>query len=169
MKLTLKSSLREFQNLMSEGLGDHLEVLALFRENTPFSHFLDVDCIPPPLFLWQLIAREAKIIKEERRDVAFMEFLGSLRKDLAGKAKSIGKGASSTMFYTCFLLPIGVPATTIMDDCEETEARNPSPNDKVSPRLGILQILGEINQEHENPPSTLSDSVLSLENIMDAQ
>ncbi|VFQ80892.1 unnamed protein product [Cuscuta campestris] len=61
MKLTLKSSLGEFQNLMGEGLGDHLEVLDLFRESTPFSHFLDVKCIPPPLFLWQLIAREAKI------------------------------------------------------------------------------------------------------------
>ncbi|VFR02660.1 unnamed protein product [Cuscuta campestris] len=53
-----------------------------------------------------------------------------------------------------------------MDDCEESEARNRSPDDKVFPRLGILQILGEINQEHENPPSTLSDSVLSLENRM---
>ncbi|VFQ82599.1 unnamed protein product [Cuscuta campestris] len=61
MKLTLKSSLGEFQNLMGEGLGDHPEVLDLFRESTPFSHFLDVECIPPPLFLWQLIAREAKI------------------------------------------------------------------------------------------------------------
>ncbi|VFQ73721.1 unnamed protein product [Cuscuta campestris] len=59
-----------------------------------------------------------------------------------------------------------VPAMTIMDNCEETKARNPSPDDKVSPRLGILQILGEINQEHENPPSTLCDYVLSLENIM---
>ncbi|VFQ74068.1 unnamed protein product [Cuscuta campestris] len=61
MKLTLKSSLGEFQNLMGEGLGDHPEVLDLFRENTPFSHFLDIECIPPPLFLLQLIAREAKI------------------------------------------------------------------------------------------------------------
>ncbi|VFQ65931.1 unnamed protein product [Cuscuta campestris] len=97
---------------------------------------------------------------------AFMESLGSLRKDLAAKDKSIGRGASSTMYYAGFLLPIGVPETTIMDDCEETEARNPSPDHKVSPRLGILQIVGEINQEHENQPSTLSDSVLSLENRM---
>ncbi|VFQ80119.1 unnamed protein product [Cuscuta campestris] len=59
-----------------------------------------------------------------------------------------------------------VPETTIMDDCEETEARNPSPDDKDSPGPGILQILGEINQEHENPPSTLSNSVLCLENRM---
>ncbi|VFQ78612.1 unnamed protein product [Cuscuta campestris] len=43
MKLTLKSSLGEFQNLMGEGLGDHPEVLDLFRESTPFSHFLDVE------------------------------------------------------------------------------------------------------------------------------
>ncbi|VFQ61488.1 unnamed protein product [Cuscuta campestris] len=391
MKLTLKSSLGEFQNLMGEGLGDHPEVLDLFRENTPISHFLDVECIPPPQFLWQLIAWEAKIKrkgemwfvvkglpvryslrefslisglncshlnagfenskeltsakndfirahfpsakkgkksaavtykmvvqrffnickgldiekKKEGQEMdavkmatllfvvvvllgpadrdksaipdwilgmiaqwtavlgcpwgtwAFMESLGSLRKDLAAKAKSIGRGASSTMYYTSFLLPIGtlqsilvpdkfeataewylnfhplettthpeldafvaklegrgevhilverkrkawnvpsptrdnseernehisspqesqrsqslrespsrVPETTIMDDCEETEARNPSPDHKVSPRLGILQIIGEINQEHKNPPSTLSDSVLSLENRM---
>ncbi|VFQ98902.1 unnamed protein product [Cuscuta campestris] len=57
-----------------------------------------------------------------------------------------------------------VPETTIMGDCKETEARNPSPDHKVSPRLDILQIVGEIKQEHENQPSTLSDSVLSLEN-----
>ncbi|VFQ85257.1 unnamed protein product [Cuscuta campestris] len=484
---------------MGEGLGDHPEVLDLFRESTPFSHFLDVECIPPPMFLWQLIAREAKIKRKEEmwfvfkgvpvryslrefslisglncshlnasfenskeltsakndfirahfpsakkgkksaavtykmvvqrfleickgldmekkkegqemvavkmaallfvvvvllgpadRDKSaipewilgmiaqwtavlgfpwgtweFMESLGSLRKDLAAKAKSIGRGASSTMYYTGFLLPIGilflesclgtganittrspqtsparpriclwgeipikkkithtemdayvgdvqfeataewylnfhplettkhpeldafvaklecrgevhipverkrkarnvpsptrdnseernehisspqesqrsqslrespsrvshsnipnpsspnphpakpssntfqelfdrmskkidniaeeqrkrfevlekkvdalstlinqkivnkVPETTIMGDCEETEARNPSPDHKVSPRLGILQIIGEIKQEHENQPSTLSDSVLSLEN-----
>ncbi|VFQ79311.1 unnamed protein product [Cuscuta campestris] len=62
--------------------------------------------------------------------------------------------------------PLEVPETTIMDDCEETEARNPLPDHKVSPRLGIFHILREINQEHENPPSTLFDSVLSLENRM---
>ncbi|VFQ97611.1 unnamed protein product [Cuscuta campestris] len=59
------------------------------------------------------------------------------------------------------------PETTIMGDCEETEARNPSPDHKVSPNcpiLDILQIVGEIEQEHENQPSTHSDSVLSLEN-----
>ncbi|VFQ76093.1 unnamed protein product [Cuscuta campestris] len=446
---------------MREGLGDHPEVLDLIRENTPFSHFLDVECIPPPpLFLWQLIVREAKIKrkgemwfvfkgvpvryslrefslisglncshlnagfensneltsakndfirahfpsakkgkkfaavtykmvvqrfleickgldrekKKEGQEMdavkmaallfvvvvllgptdrdksaipdwilgmiaqwtailgfpwgtwAFMESLGSLRKGLAAKAKSIGRWASSTMYYTGFLLPIGtlksilvpdkfeataewylnfhplettkhpeldafvaklecrgevhipverkrksrnvpsptrdnseernehisspqesqrsqslrespyrvshsnipnpssptphpakpssnsfqelfdrmskkidniaeeqrkrtdlflcknmkvnvtesgeeptknpqeVPEMTIMGDCEETEARNPSPDHKVSPRLGILQIVREIKQEHENQPSTLSDSVLSLEN-----
>ncbi|VFQ70793.1 unnamed protein product [Cuscuta campestris] len=176
MKLTLKSSLGEFQNLMSEGLGDHPEVLDLFRENTTFSHFLDVECIPPPLFLRQLIAREAKIKrkgemcldickgldrekKKEGQEMdavkmatllfvvvvllgpanrdksaipnwiqgmiaqwtavlgfpwgtwAFMESLGSLRKDLTAKAKSIGRGASSTMYYTGFLLPIGKKKT----------------------------------------------------------
>ncbi|VFQ69665.1 unnamed protein product [Cuscuta campestris] len=261
MKLTLKSSLGEFQNLMSEGLGDHQEVLALFRENTSFSHFLDVECIPPPLFLWQLIAREAKIKrkgemwfvvkgvseltstkndfirahfpsakkgkksasvtykmvvqrfldickgldrekKKEGQEMdavkmatllfvvvvllgpadrdksaildwilgmiaqwtavldfpwgtwAFMESLGSLRKDLAAKAKSIGRGASSTMYYTGFLLPIGilflereeatktpveVPETTIMDDCEQTEARNPSPDDKAESTHEVME------------------------------
>ncbi|VFQ84548.1 unnamed protein product [Cuscuta campestris] len=70
MKLTLKSSLGEFQNLMHEELGDHPEVLDLFRENTPFSHFLDVECIPPPLFLWQLIAREDKI--KRKREMWFV-------------------------------------------------------------------------------------------------
>ncbi|VFQ68890.1 unnamed protein product [Cuscuta campestris] len=60
--------------------------------------------------------------------------------------------------------PQKVPETTITGDCEETEACNPSPDHKVSPRLGILQIVGEIKQEHENQPSTLSYSVLSLEN-----
>ncbi|VFQ95744.1 unnamed protein product [Cuscuta campestris] len=249
MKLTLKSSLGEFQNLMGEGLGDHPEVLDLFRENTPFSHFLDVECIPPPLFLWQLIAREAKIKRkgemwfvvkgvpvryslrefslisglncshlnvgfENSKELtsakndfirahfpspkkgkksaavtykmvvqrfldigkgldrekkkqgqemdavkmatllfvvvvllgpadcdksaildkilgmiaqwtavlgfswgtwAFMESLGSLRKDLATKAKSIGRGASSTMYYTGFVLPIGIANLTVQE------------------------------------------------------
>ncbi|VFQ83586.1 unnamed protein product [Cuscuta campestris] len=163
MKLTLKSSLGEFQNLMEEGLGDHPEVLDLFRTSTPFSHFLDVECIPPPLFLWQLIAREANI---KRKGEMWFVFKGvPVRTDLFlcknMKVNVTESGEEPTKN------PQEVPETTIMGDCEETEARNPSPDHKVSPNcpiLGILHIFGEIEQEHENQLSTLSDSVLSLEN-----
>ncbi|VFQ98078.1 unnamed protein product, partial [Cuscuta campestris] len=275
MKLTLKSSLGEFQNLMEEGLGDHPEVLDLFRTSTPFSNFLDVECIPPPLFLWQLIAREAKIKrkgemwfvfkgvpvkyslrefslisglncshlnagienskeltsakndfirahfpsakkgkksaavtykmvvqrfleickgldmekKKEGQEMvamkmaallfvvvvllgladrdksaipdwilgmiaqwtavlgfpwgtwAFMESLGSLRKDLAAKAKSIGRGASSTMYYTSFLLPIGI---LFLESCLGTGANITTRSPQTSPARPRICLWGEI-------------------------
>ncbi|VFQ62244.1 unnamed protein product [Cuscuta campestris] len=61
MKLNVKSSLQDFQKLMKEKLCDHMEILELFRRDSPFGAFLDVQLVPPPAMLWQLMVREANV------------------------------------------------------------------------------------------------------------
>ncbi|VFQ95802.1 unnamed protein product [Cuscuta campestris] len=61
MKLTVKSSLQDFQKLMKEKLCDHMEILEVFRRDSPFGAFLDVQLVPPPAMLWQLMVREANV------------------------------------------------------------------------------------------------------------
>ncbi|VFQ59339.1 unnamed protein product [Cuscuta campestris] len=72
---------------------------------------------------------------------AFMESLGSLRKDLAAKAKSIGRGASSTMYYTGFLLPIGI---LFLESCLGTGANITTRSPQTSPARPRICLWGEI-------------------------
>ncbi|VFQ92975.1 unnamed protein product [Cuscuta campestris] len=61
MKLFVKSSLQYFQKLMKEKLCDHMKILEVFRRDSPFGAFLDVQLVPPPAMLWQLMVREANV------------------------------------------------------------------------------------------------------------
>ncbi|VFQ97255.1 unnamed protein product [Cuscuta campestris] len=61
MKMTVKSSLPDFQKLMKAELTDHMEIIEEFRRNSAFGTFLDVQLVTPPAMLWQLMVREANV------------------------------------------------------------------------------------------------------------
>ncbi|VFQ95121.1 unnamed protein product [Cuscuta campestris] len=65
MKLTVKSSVQDFQKLMKEKLCNHMEILEVFMRDSPFGAFLDVQLVPPPAMLWQLMVREANVEGEK--------------------------------------------------------------------------------------------------------
>ncbi|VFQ66978.1 unnamed protein product [Cuscuta campestris] len=69
-----------------------------------------------PNWILGMIGQWSAILDFHLGTWAFMESLGSLKKDLAAKAKSIGSGASSTMYYTSFLLPIGALQSILVPD-----------------------------------------------------
>ncbi|VFQ94728.1 unnamed protein product [Cuscuta campestris] len=56
MKLTVKSSLPDFQKRMKAELTNHMEIIEEFRRNSPFGAFLDIQRVPPPTMLWQFMS-----------------------------------------------------------------------------------------------------------------
>ncbi|VFQ94039.1 unnamed protein product [Cuscuta campestris] len=64
MKLTLKSSLGKCQKAIKEGLAHHPEVLDSFKHSSPFGNYLDVEFIPPPLMIWEILSRESKVERD---------------------------------------------------------------------------------------------------------
>ncbi|VFQ97307.1 unnamed protein product [Cuscuta campestris] len=50
-----------------------MEILEVFRRDSPFGAFLDVQLVPPPAMLWQLMVRETNVEGEKELESGYEE------------------------------------------------------------------------------------------------